>query len=315
MTIDVEIVKDPNLSTVLDASRDARLQALSLVDQIAAVDPGDNASLEVQQETSKQQKRLITNLAQLRGLHRAAYFGARQTKSTTSEARQEVDRLHLQLQNLYYEQRHLQGEIKACESYESVTDKIPTVNNVSTTARPVSTITQPPSTSSKIPQSGLQSVQTGIPGATIQLIQKNYTAQPITLAQELIELSHTYQQLPLIPLEEFLAVKPDHADDEENALMIARIEHERSEREALEQKRMELLKRKQKLIADNKKRKDDLANLDKELEKFIDVRRSWMVLFWGGLCSCANRLRNRSRSSSRRTFNVPLMTLSFEVGS
>lgn len=53
--------------------------------------------------------------------------------------------------------------------------------------------------------------------------------------------------------------------------MIARIDHERSEREALEQKRMELLKRKQKLIADNKKRKEDLANLDKELEKFIDV--------------------------------------------
>ncbi|KAI6093344.1 Fms-interacting protein-domain-containing protein [Hypoxylon rubiginosum] len=208
MTIDVEIVKDPNLSTVLDASRDARLQALSLVDQIAAVDPGDNASLEVQQETSKQQKRLITNLAQLRGLHRAAYFGARQTKSTTSEARQEVDRLHLQLQNLYYEQRHLQGEIKACESYD-----------------------------------------------------------------------HTYQQLPLIPLEEFLAVKPDHADDEENALMIARIEHERSEREALEQKRMELLKRKQKLIADNKKRKDDLANLDKELEKFIDAAKPIQKLF------------------------------------
>lgn len=53
--------------------------------------------------------------------------------------------------------------------------------------------------------------------------------------------------------------------------MVARIEHERAEREALEQQRMELLKRKQKLIADNKKRKDDLANLDKELEKFIDV--------------------------------------------
>lgn len=83
--------------------------------------------------------------------------------------------------------------------------------------------------------------------------------------------SHTYQQLPLIPVDEFLALKPEHAEDDENALMIARIEHERAEREGLEQKRMELLKRKQKLISDNKKRKDDLANLDKELEKFIDV--------------------------------------------
>ena len=90
--------------------------------------------------------------------------------------------------------------------------------------------------------------------------------------------SHTYQKLPLIPVEEFLAAEPDHANDDENILMIARIEHERSERESLEQKRMELLKRKQKLIADNKKRKDDLANLDKELEKFIDVCSDWLSL-------------------------------------
>ncbi|KAI2470009.1 Fms-interacting protein-domain-containing protein [Annulohypoxylon bovei var. microspora] len=201
MAID-ELVTDPNLLTVLDASRDTRLQALNLVDQIAAAGPVQNASPEALQETSKQQKLLITNLAQLRGLHRAAYFAARQTKSQTSEARQEVDRLHLQLQNLYYEQRHLQGEILACESYD-----------------------------------------------------------------------HTYQQLPLVPLEDFIALKPEHADDDENTLMIARIDHERSDREALEQKRMELLKRKQKLIADNKKRKEDLANLDKELEKFIDAAK------------------------------------------
>lgn len=301
MTIDVEIVTDPNLSTVLDASRDARLQALSLVDQIAAAEPGDSSSPEVQQETSKQQKRLITNLAQLRGLHRAAYFGARQTKSQTSEARQEVDRLHLQLQNLYYEQRHLQGEIKACESYESVATKAPSLSNVSTTSRPVSTATQFPQTSSKSPKPGFT-----FP-STEKVIYKNYTVPAIKLAQELIELSHTYQQLPLVPLEEFLALKPDHADDDEHALMIARIEHERSEREALEQKRMELLKRKQKLIADNKKRKDDLANLDKELEKFIDVRRSWMAAWGDKHCSSTNRLRNRSRSCSTRTSNLHML--------
>jgi THO complex subunit 5 len=39
----------------------------------------------------------------------------------------------------------------------------------------------------------------------------------------------------------------------------------------LEEQRQGLLKKKQGLIADNKKRKDDLANLDKDLEKFIDV--------------------------------------------
>lgn len=83
--------------------------------------------------------------------------------------------------------------------------------------------------------------------------------------------SHTYQLLPLVPVDEFLAQHPEHADADENALMVARITHERAEREALEQQRLELQKRKQKLIAENKKRRDDLANLDKDLEKFIDV--------------------------------------------
>ena len=54
--------------------------------------------------------------------------------------------------------------------------------------------------------------------------------------------------------------------------MVARINHEKAEREKLEQQRQELVKRKSKLIADNKRRRDDLTNLDKDLEKFIDVR-------------------------------------------
>jgi THO complex subunit 5 len=68
-----------------------------------------------------------------------------------------------------------------------------------------------------------------------------------------------------------LAQNPGHTEDDEIALTVARIEHEHAEREALEQQRQGLLKRKQGLIADNKKRKDDLAGLDKMLEQFIDV--------------------------------------------
>jgi THO complex subunit 5 len=119
MAVD-EIVKDPKLAAVINASRDARVQALTLVDEVAAAVPVESAPTEAQLEISKQQKLLITHLAQVRGLHRAATFSSRKTKQETAEARQEVDRLHLQLQNLYYEQRHLQGEIAACESYEYV---------------------------------------------------------------------------------------------------------------------------------------------------------------------------------------------------
>lgn len=53
--------------------------------------------------------------------------------------------------------------------------------------------------------------------------------------------------------------------------MIARINHERAEREKLEQARQERLKQRQALIAENMKRKNDLANLDQDLERFIDV--------------------------------------------
>ena len=84
--------------------------------------------------------------------------------------------------------------------------------------------------------------------------------------------SHKYQQLPLIPLEEFLQAQPEHVNTDEKSLMFARINYELSEREVLEQQRQGLLKTKQGLIADNKKRKDDLASLDKDLETFIDVR-------------------------------------------
>lgn len=74
-------------------------------------------------------------------------------------------------------------------------------------------------------------------------------------------------------MEEFLQQHPEHADDDETTLMVARINHEYAEREALEQARQGLLKKKQVLIADNKKRKDDLANLDQDLEKFIDAAK------------------------------------------
>ncbi|KAK2591076.1 hypothetical protein QQS21_011232 [Conoideocrella luteorostrata] len=206
MAID-KIVSEPSLVAVLQISDQARDQAHAL---LRLTDEATDAptSAELQAEIVKQQKHLFTSISHLRGLHRNACISARETKTQTLEARQEVDRLHLQLQNLYYEQRHLQGEITACESYD-----------------------------------------------------------------------HKYQQLPLISVEEFLSRHPEHAEDGENEIMVARIDHERMEREDLEQQRQELLKRKQKLIAENKRRKDDLANLDQDLEKFIDAAKPILELF------------------------------------
>lgn len=113
--------------------------------------------------------------------------------------------------------------------------------------------------------------------------------------------SHKHLSLPLIPVEEFLELFPEHRETDEHELMIARINHEHAEREKLEQARQELLKRKQALIAENKKRKDDLASLDKDLERFIDVRASTDCCHGPLLIDpCESRPPNRSRRSSRK---------------
>ncbi|PGH01938.1 hypothetical protein AJ79_07769 [Helicocarpus griseus UAMH5409] len=202
-----DIVSDPSLLPVLKTSAETLSQCQNL---LAMLDPSTLVSPPAQDmvlSISKQQKLVFSLLSHLRGLNRDAIFNVRATKQATAEARQEIDRLHLHLQNLYYEQRHLNGEIAACESYD-----------------------------------------------------------------------HKYLSLPLIPVEEFLAIHPELSEADPNELMIARINHEHAEREKLEQARQELLKRKQALIAENKKRKDDLANLDQDLERFIDksLLRLWM---------------------------------------
>jgi THO complex subunit 5 len=200
MAVD-DIVTDPALKAVLETSKQTRDQVMELLDLMAS-NSASASSQELQLQVSKQQKLLLTYLAQLRRLHRDAHTSARETKAQTAEARQEVDKLHLQLQNLYYEQRHLQGEIAACESFD-----------------------------------------------------------------------HKYTKLPLIPEDQFLATRPELANADESTVMTARIQHELAERQALDAQRTELLRRRAGLISDSKKRKEDLANLDRDLEKFIDAAK------------------------------------------
>lgn len=64
---------------------------------------------------------------------------------------------------------------------------------------------------------------------------------------------------------------PEHKNSPEDEVMTARIEHENQVRVKLEERRQEKLKHKQMLIAEVKKRKDDLTKLDGMLEKFIEA--------------------------------------------
>ena len=119
-----DLITDPALLSVLQSAAQARQQSLAILDLLEeyhahdqSSSPSDEATLDQQLALSKQQKILNAHLAQLRGLNRKAILSTRTTKQETAEARQEIDSLHLQLQNLYYEQRHLRGEIAGCEEY------------------------------------------------------------------------------------------------------------------------------------------------------------------------------------------------------
>ena len=115
-----DIVTDAYLQSVLATSLHTREQCMYLINLVEAngSTASQTPSIQIQLDVSKQQCLLYSCLGRLRELNRNAILKVRNTKQTTAEARQEIDRLHLQLQNLYYEERHLRGEIAACESYE-----------------------------------------------------------------------------------------------------------------------------------------------------------------------------------------------------
>ncbi len=124
MAVD-NLISDPALRPLLQTSQSTLTQTLTVLSWLEEHSTIINPTSEQKLELAQQQKILNAYLAKLRGQQRQAAFGARATKQETAEARQEVDRLLLQLQNLYYEQRHLMGEIGACEGYDHAYTHLP----------------------------------------------------------------------------------------------------------------------------------------------------------------------------------------------
>ena len=217
------IITDPSLRSTLAASAETKASCLSLLSSLSSQLPVPSASTQPQAEppppfskdvpTVRSKSSLHASVSQLRGLNRHTIQQIRATKAETAAAKSELDTLHLQLQNLLYEQSHLLSEIAAAEGYD-----------------------------------------------------------------------HSYASLPLIPPEQFLELRPELAEQgaSDHDIMIARIQHEKEEREKLEAQRQELLKRKQGLIKENQKRREDLASLDVDLERFIDAARPIQRIFEGG---------------------------------
>lgn len=104
---------DPSILHVQDTVNQIRLIANRVLELKARPD----LSEQDRQQLSIDQKKLLGLKIMLRGFNREMYLQNRAVKTSTSEAKAEVDNLYLNLQNLKYEQQHLRSEIQDCRSY------------------------------------------------------------------------------------------------------------------------------------------------------------------------------------------------------
>lgn len=117
MAIRSDILTNPALKECLEVAERTRALCHEILTLVESNGGHDQLPEPVALEKARKQKQLNTLTAHLKNLHRNVILQAREAKEQTTEARREVDRLHLQLQNLYYEQRHLRGEVNACRDY------------------------------------------------------------------------------------------------------------------------------------------------------------------------------------------------------
>jgi hypothetical protein len=112
-TLEVPSLNDPSIVRV----RDTVTQIKILSDRIITL--RDRGALSHDEETQLvlHQKKLRNLRIMLRGFNREMYLQNRAAKQATSDAKAEVDNLYVILQNLKYEQGHLQSEIQDCRNY------------------------------------------------------------------------------------------------------------------------------------------------------------------------------------------------------
>lgn len=89
---------------------------------------------------------------------------------------------------------------------------------------------------------------------------------------------HRYRTLPLIPVDAFLADHPEHATSSDHELTIARIQHEHTARQALEEQRQRLLRQKEALLRETAGKKEELGKLDAEIEKWVSGQQAVRAL-------------------------------------
>jgi THO complex subunit 5 len=256
------LINEPFLLSVLNTTHAARAAALHLLDvastPLTSSDVAAEATLTTPPTTprssahtpassahalsiSRAQKPLFVQLSLLRSQNRQLAHLARNTKARTSTSRAEVDTLHLSLQNLYYESRHLAGEIAACECYRHAYKDLPLISEEEFLNR------QPLWREKR---------------KTRDQEGRSETIVDADAAEEGVDADNSVQGKQ--------ATGDAKAEGYgEEAFMKARIQGEMQDRIQLDEQRKKLQARKMELVKENAKRKEELGKLDKELEVFI----------------------------------------------
>lgn len=81
------------------------------------VDTSSESTRLVEAEFASSYKPLLAKTIRLKQLSRSHLLALRDAKINVTEKREEVDRLQLELQNMYYRQRYLKQEIEHCNDF------------------------------------------------------------------------------------------------------------------------------------------------------------------------------------------------------
>lgn len=111
----------------LDHYTQAQMLTSSMLEQARAIIVASKKDSEAAGR-SDAQKLLLDNLVFLRAANRGLWQESRNSKGRTADAKGELDRLNLELQGLFYEQRHLKNEIEICKETPTVYNTVPLID-------------------------------------------------------------------------------------------------------------------------------------------------------------------------------------------
>lgn len=94
----------------LAISQEMRQQVMDLLNNMK------NGDIEGEGSIDNQRRYLLASIVALRAANRNAWLSSRTAKSRTNDTKQGIDRMNLELQGLFYEQRHLRTEIQICKA-------------------------------------------------------------------------------------------------------------------------------------------------------------------------------------------------------